>query len=65
MKHTIKGKIRRVTGGYLYYVESKPNWFERIVLRKEPAMHELAVPKKVAGDMVATAKLIHHYLENG
>lgn len=62
MKYTIKGYTRRINGGYLYVVETKPNWFERILLRKRTKMHELAVPKKIAANAFATAKLMYHHL---
>ncbi len=62
MKYTIKSCTRRITGGLLYLVEAQPSWFARVVLRRPTVVHEMAVPKKIAGDKVALAKLMYHYL---
>lgn len=63
MKHTIQSFEPRYNRSFKAIVLSRPNWFERIFLKKKSGQHEIIVPGKVAADKVQTARVINSILK--
>lgn len=62
MKQIIEQFEKRYNNSYKAVVRSKPNWFERVILRKKEGIHELTIPGKVASNRALTARVINHFI---